>query len=140
MPDPTETPWFREGLRFACTRCGDCCAGTPGYVWVDDDEITRLADHLGLDLPTFGRTYLRLVQGRLSLVEKSGHACVFWEAGEGCTVYQARPDQCQTWPFWEQNLRTPESWKETQRVCPGAGNGPIVGVDEILASLRRDRP
>ena len=28
-------PWYRDGLRFACTRCGACCTGAPGYVWVD---------------------------------------------------------------------------------------------------------
>ena len=26
--------WYRDGLRFECTRCGACCTGAPGYVWV----------------------------------------------------------------------------------------------------------
>lgn len=135
-PDP---PWFREGLRFECTRCGDCCAGTPGYVWVEPEEIDRLAAHLGLDADAFGRTYLRRVGDRVSLVEMAGHACVFWDAARGCSVYEARPDQCRTWPFWPGNLATPEDWEGTQRVCPGAGQGPLIGVDEILASIASSR-
>jgi len=139
MSDATDLPWFRDGLRFACTRCGDCCAGTPGYVWVETEEIQRLAKHLGLDLDTFGRSYLRLVQGRISLIEKAGDACVFWDAEHGCSVYEARPDQCQTWPFWRSNVATETAWEGTQRVCPGAGVGPVIEVEEILAALRRDR-
>ena len=140
MPDDPEPPWFREGLRFSCTRCGNCCAGTPGYVWVEDEEIERLAGHLGLELDAFGRSYLRLVEGRLSLVEKTSHACVFWDAQGGCSVYDARPDQCRTWPFWQGNVATVEAWEGTKRVCPGAGVGPIISMDEILTSLARDRP
>ena len=36
-------PWFREGLKFACTGCGDCCTGEPGYVWVNKAEIEAMA-------------------------------------------------------------------------------------------------
>ena len=33
------TPWYKDGLRFQCTGCGDCCTGGPGYVWVNQAEI-----------------------------------------------------------------------------------------------------
>ena len=26
-------PWYRDGLRFQCTQCGNCCTGDPGVVW-----------------------------------------------------------------------------------------------------------
>ena len=41
-PDPEPT-WYQDGLAFECTRCGACCTGAPGYVWVNDEEIARLA-------------------------------------------------------------------------------------------------
>jgi uncharacterized protein len=126
--------WYRDGLRFECTRCGHCCAGTPGYVWVDLDEIRRLAVHLKLTIESFGRTYLRRVEDRISLVEKAGHACVFWDAEAGCTVYDARPRQCRTWPFWPANLADPEAWESTRSVCPGAGQGTLYSVGAINAA------
>ena len=42
------TPWYAEGLRFTCTRCGKCCGGPPGYVWVDQGDIRAIAAKLGL--------------------------------------------------------------------------------------------
>jgi uncharacterized protein len=41
-------PWYRDGLAFACTGCGDCCTGAPGYVWVTRAEIEAMAAALGL--------------------------------------------------------------------------------------------
>ena len=35
--------WYDAGLKFQCTRCGACCTGAPGYVWVNGEEIARLA-------------------------------------------------------------------------------------------------
>ncbi len=129
-----EEPWYRDGLKFECTRCGDCCAGSPGYVWVDLDEIRRLASHLKITVESFGKSYLRRVEDRISLVEKAGDACVFWDSAQGCTVYAARPRQCRTWPFWSENLRSPEAWAATRRVCPGAGEGELYTVGSIIAS------
>ena len=28
-------PWFKEGLKFECQRCGRCCRGEPGVIWVN---------------------------------------------------------------------------------------------------------
>jgi Fe-S-cluster containining protein len=136
---PSDGPWYRDGLAFTCTRCGACCTGTPGYVWVDVDEIERLADYRKEDLETFGKQFLRRVGRRYSLVEKPNGDCVFWESGRGCTVYPARPTQCQTWPFWDENVETPGDWKQTQAHCPGSGQGQLYSVEEIEASLIRSR-
>ena len=59
MPDAS-SPWYRDGLRFACTECGRCCT-VEGYVWVNRREIRRLARFLELSLDDFGRRYLRRV-------------------------------------------------------------------------------
>ena len=76
----------RGGLDFACTRCGDCCTGAPGYVWVGEAEIERLAAARGLARDEFGRRYLRRVGTRLSLIERPNGDCCFFEPGAGCTV------------------------------------------------------
>ncbi|GIW86264.1 MAG: zinc/iron-chelating domain-containing protein [Isosphaeraceae bacterium] len=136
MNDP-RTPWYRDGLPFACTRCGRCCTGAPGYVWVDLDQIRRLADHLQLPLDEFTTRYVRRVGQRFSLIERPGGDCVFWDRSAGCTVYPARPTQCRSWPFWPKLLASPEAWQEAQSLCPGTRAGPIVPLDTIEFHARR---
>jgi uncharacterized protein len=51
-------------------------------------------------------------------------------------VYGFRPRQCRTWPFWESNVRTPETWKQTCEVCPGSGQGQLVTIEQIVEQVR----
>ena len=132
-----DQPWYRDGLRFECTQCGDCCTGAPGYVWVNREEIRALADLIDLDVAQFERKYVRLVGIRKSLVEYSNGDCVFFDnKARKCTVYDARPRQCRTWPFWESNIRTPEAWKETCQTCPGSGQGNLVPLESIVEQAK----
>ncbi|WP_435010604.1 YkgJ family cysteine cluster protein [Tundrisphaera lichenicola] len=124
-------PWYREGLSFTCTRCGACCTGAPGYVWVNVEEISRLAEHRGETLEVFSRQFVRRVNQRFSLIERPGGDCIFWDQEAGCTVYEARPIQCRTWPFWPENIASPEAWEDVKSVCPGSGQGQFFSVDQI---------
>ena len=72
-----------------------------------------------------------------SLIEKPGGDCIFWDKTAGCTVYPARPIQCQTWPFWPENLEAPEDWSRVKRACPGSGQGKVYTVEEIKAASAR---
>jgi uncharacterized protein len=133
----SETPWYRDGLSFECTRCGACCTGAPGYVWVTEEEVARLANQTGMERDQFSRKYVRRVGNRYSLVEKPGGDCIFWSREVGCTVYPARPVQCRTWPFWEENIETEESWEHVKQGCPGAGRGQWFSLEEIEAAAAR---
>ena len=133
MPDaPTpsnepETTWYGAGLSFACTACGGCCTGPPGYVWYEDHEERALADHFGLSRHDFRRAYAKRKHGRWTLDEvrreNGDYDCVFLERdahGHGkCSVYALRPTQCRTWPFWASNLKTERAWREAASTCPG---------------------
>ena len=138
MTTPDE-PWFHEGLAFTCTRCGACCTGAPGYVWVDGGQIAALADFRGETIEEFTRQHVRQVGHRLSLVERPNGDCVFWDRATGCTVYPARPVQCRTWPFWPENIASHEEWQDTTRACPGAGQGRVHSVEEIREAAARTR-
>jgi len=129
-------PWFaKEGLQFTCTQCGDCCTGAPGFVWVNGDEIKALAARLGLDEAEFERRYVRKVGLRKSLIEHANGDCVFLHPQtRGCTVYEDRPRQCKTWPFWDSNIKSPEAWRETCEVCPGSGTGKLYTLEQIQAT------
>lgn len=137
MSSGEERPWYREGLAFTCTRCGACCTGAPGYVWVNAEEIATLATHRGMPFAEFGRRFVRRVGDRLSLVERPGGDCIFWDRSAGCTVYEARPVQCRTWPFWPENIESPEAWDSVTKVCPGSGQGQLFTVEEIRATAAR---
>jgi hypothetical protein len=124
--------WYDGGLRFECTRCGRCCTGVSGYVWVDEAEIIALARQLGLGLDDFGRRYLRRVGARYALIDRPGTGeCVFYD-GAACTVYPARPRQCRSFPFWPKNLASSDAWEATATCCEGIDDGaPLVTRDAI---------
>lgn len=127
-----DLPWYRDGLRFTCTQCGDCCTGAPGHVWITNEEIAAMAALRGMDAAAFEDAYVRQVGARKSLTERPGGDCVLLDATtRRCSVYEARPRQCRTWPFWESNLKTPADWRQTCEVCPGSGQGKLHSLDEI---------
>jgi len=133
---PPQGPWYRDGLRFECTRCGHCCTGAPGFVWVNDEETQAIADFLGEEHDDVVAFYTRRLERGRSLRERANGDCVFYEAGAGCTIYSVRPRQCRTWPFWESNVQSPEAWDETRRICPGSGKGELIGAEEITRRLK----
>ena len=55
-----------------------------------------------------------------------------------CGVYQARPTQCRTWPFWPENMNS-KSWKENVlNFCPGISKGLIINKNNIEKKLKID--
>ena len=129
-------PWYADGLRFRCTRCGHCCTGEPGYVWLNDEEIAALAAFLGETPEAVRGLYTKFAARGLSLREKANGDCVFYDRERGCTVYPVRPRQCRTWPFWESNVATPETWQQTAAECPGCGQGDLIPAEEIVSRLK----
>ena len=132
--------WYSEGLRFECTQCGACCSGEPGHVWVNQEEIVALAKEMELTEAEFREQYVRKVGARYSLIEHDNGDCVFLDPqSRGCTLYEARPIQCRTWPFWSSTLKSERTWKETCEECPGAGKGRLYSIDEIEQARREKR-
>jgi hypothetical protein len=128
--DEQKDVWYEDGLRFECTRCGACCGGEPGYVWVTDEEIAAMAEHLGIPVERFTRDYCRRAFWRISLRERRNGDCAMLTE-EGCAVYPVRPEQCRTWPFWPDNIIRRGRWIEVRERCPGAGRGKLYSRDRI---------
>lgn len=136
-PLPPRLPWYAEGLRFTCTACGNCCRNRGDYevVWVRPSEVRRLAAFKGLAPAAFRSLYLEEVEGAWSLASREG-ACIFLDGEGRCAVYEARPRQCRTWPFWPQTLRRREWQEEVLPLCPGAGRGRLYTLGEIREVAR----
>jgi len=105
----------------ACKTCGGkCCRGHQGYIWISLEELEKMAVAKKMDASLFSRQYVRQVKGRFSLQERvinGEHFCCFFDPIEGtCTIYQFRPRQCRTFPFWDQFRQDPQKLLDE---CPG---------------------
>jgi Fe-S-cluster containining protein len=101
----------QEGYNYAfnadaCTSCGGkCCIGESGYIWVSEEEILIFIKFLNVKREEFILQYLQRINSYFSLKEVKfgdGYACIFFdEKIMGCGVYDIRPNQCRTFPFWD---------------------------------------
>ena len=102
-----------------------------------------MAGELGIaSVEEFENKYVRLVGIRKSLKElpHSNWDCVFFDSQmRHCRVYDVRPQQCRTWPFWDSNLRDRDSWQRTCETCPGSGQGKIHQLTTIEEQRKKVR-
>ena len=128
--------WYASGLRFSCHQCNSCCRGAqPGWVYVSPRQVERLRRYLGRSERAFRREYLTKDEnGETVLKLESNGDCVFWD--QGCTVYEARPRQCRTFPFWPENLESPEAWSALKVFCHGIDSERLYPIEEIRSVLR----
>jgi len=126
--DEVEEPWFDAGLKFKCTGCGKCCTGSPGYVFLSNADLERFAAHFQCSIEEFMQRYTRFVEGQYALLDRpETYDCIFL-ADKKCTVYEARPTQCRTFPWWVHHLREPKDWEEAAIRCEGINHpdAPVV--------------
>ena len=83
----------------------------------------------------FTKKYCQKYNGAFHLKEDGINLdCLFLE-GKRCGVYEARPVQCRTWPFWPEVMNAKTWKKEVLSFCPGVGKGKKVSADEIKKQL-----
>jgi Fe-S-cluster containining protein len=131
------TKWWKDGIRFQCQGSGKCCTshGEFGYVYLTKSDRQRLARHLGLKTRDFTKKYCMNTEGNFHLKENSSKPdCIFLKE-KRCGVYEARPTQCRTWPFWPEVMKAKAWKKDVVQFCPGVGRGPIIPAEEILRQI-----
>ena len=117
----------KEGFSFsfnptACEECGGkCCTGESGYIWVTPIEMQKIANLLKISVDELKNNFLIKVGYKFSIKEKeldkNNYACWFFdEKTFRCTIYEARPNQCRTFPFWDFFKNNVEVVKKE---CPG---------------------
>lgn len=126
----TDSKFYKSGLHFECTLCGNCCQLPGGSVAVSEVEIEKIADSLNMDLKDFIQNYC--ISGTVSrkLKEQENGACIFLK-DKRCTIYEIRPLQCRTFPFWPENVKSGYRWKQLSVICPGIDKGRVYSFQEI---------
>lgn len=125
MAKSAHNAWYAAGLAFTCQGCGNCCRGPGGYVWVSEEEAQAIARTLQRPFREFAAALLRSTSSGLALVDDARGDCPLLGGDSRCLVYDARPRQCRTWPWWEENLASRECWEAAARRCPGMNRGEV---------------
>lgn len=124
--------WYEQGLAFSCTQCGKCCTNHGDYthVYLAKADVKNIAEHLGMTRSAFRREYT-VKDGPWTSLKIEGEACPFLGEDNRCQVYEVRPKQCSTWPFWVENL-VRETWEgPIKEFCPGIDQGEVTPADEV---------
>ena len=116
----------KEGYPYAfdasaCNTCeGKCCTGESGYIYVTKAEIFAIAEVLEMNINEFALKYLFKKGYRYSIKENKigdSYECAFYDReSNGCKIYNARPNQCKTFPFWDYDKTRVN---ELKLECPG---------------------
>lgn len=117
----------KDGYGFAfdssaCSSCsGNCCIGESGYIWINALEIEALANYLKISIEELKSKYLFKEGYKFSIKEvkldKNNFACCFFNIEKKqCMIYEVRPIQCRTFPFWSYFK---DNIDEVYKECPG---------------------
>ena len=125
-------PWWMDGVPFACQPdCGRCCDEPGGIVYLRPEDAQNLANHHGMSVEDwFERDCRQTLDGRYILnSDQYTDVCIYLDENKKCTVYQSRPAQCKSYPFWAENVRSDRSWKRTVKECPGLDAEDVIIID-----------
>ncbi|MHC4380817.1 MAG: YkgJ family cysteine cluster protein [Planctomycetota bacterium] len=117
-------------FHFSCHRCGNCCRVGHGQVWFEQEDLPAMAQLLDMTVESFTRRFVRQVDGRLSLREDPDGSCMMLDGQEHCSIYEHRPEQCRTFPFWPKLEDSQAELEEAAAYCPGIQRFP---EEEVVA-------
>lgn len=126
--------FWHKGLQFQCHRCGNCCTFPGGAVYASKGEFRKIAKHLGISFEQFLEQYTEEIDGYVSLKSVPEGPCIFYD--HGCSIYEVRPIQCRTFPFWDDLLKSQTRWSEQAKTCQGIDKGRVWSKKEIKEQLK----
>ncbi|MFZ3231279.1 MAG: YkgJ family cysteine cluster protein [Pseudobdellovibrio sp.] len=134
---PNEDKFYKDGLRFECQGSGQCCTshGEYGFVYLTPEDRKRFAKFMKIRTAEFTKKYCDRTNGVWHLKEDPKRPDCMFLNGKRCSVYEGRPTQCRTWPFWNEVMNAKTWAKEVAAFCPGVGKGKLWSVKEIDAIL-----
>ncbi len=131
-----------QGLRFTCQRgCTKCCE-TRGFIYLSEEDVTRIAKYLRLPKAQFEAEYVVRYKHVIRFRKPLGEQCHFLTA-QGCAIHEVKPTQCRLFPFWPELVENRFAWNETGKTCPGIGKGELIQIGEACETadeMRRAYP
>jgi Fe-S-cluster containining protein len=133
-----KTNWWDEGVRFECQGSGKCCTshGEFGFVFMTLEDRQRMAKVLGLTTSAFTKKHCEKTGGIWHLKEDPKNPDCTFLKNKRCSIYEGRPTQCRTWPFWPEVMNAKAWSKDVKSFCPGVGKGPVISKEHIEAQLK----
>jgi Fe-S-cluster containining protein len=122
--------FYKNGLKFSCLGCGECCKLPEGRVQVSQEEIRIISDFLDIEEKSPIGKFVSSENGIFRIFENTEKYCIFLENNE-CAIYPVRPLQCRTFPFWPENLKSQYRWNQLKEFCPGIDNEKHFTFSEI---------
>jgi Fe-S-cluster containining protein len=102
-----------------CRQCAECCRVPE--VQLAERDVEHMARFLGIAPKKFVAEYTAVDEDGAMILRKQDGACVFLE-GNDCTVYEARPGNCERFPHLLRGAGSLESrmWAFADRAtyCP----------------------
>lgn len=131
--------FLKDGYQFQCQGSGKCCVshGEFGHVYMSKSDRVRMAKSLNLRLTDFTKKFCeRTKNGLWRLKEVSNHPECLFLIDNKCSVYEGRPTQCRTWPWWPEVMNARSWTKEVESFCPGVKKGKRWSPEEIQEQLQ----
>lgn len=105
----------------SCADCGGrCCTGESGTIKASKAEIDMLAKFMQMTYDEFVHVFMEKRGYQLTIRERkhdTSYDCIFFDRStQRCKVYEVRPKQCRTFPFWDYYK---ERIDELKHECPG---------------------
>lgn len=107
---------MHNNVNFNCVQCGNCCMAH-GHVYLTTKDRVVLSYYLGLSATKFTKQYCQKTHGDYHLMNPDADCCFLKD--KRCSVYKARPEQCQTWPFWPENFENGQIKASMTSYCRG---------------------
>ena len=103
-------------MEFKCKKCGNCC-NCDGYLFVDLKDVVNISKFLKITSDEFILKYLTKDDDDRFYVSNINKVCVFYE--NGCTIYDVRPWQCRSYPYWYNIVKSKKNWNKESTFCKG---------------------
>lgn len=127
-------------MKFQCQEScgGKCCSrskeNSGAFVFLTKSDVNIIEKATGRnrekfsELLEFDSTRFTRKKSKQRVLKMVGDACTFFEKGK-CKIFENRPMQCKTFPFWPENMKA-YKWNKLKKFCIGIGKGNEINFEE----------